>query len=266
MKILAKIKKKSLILGILFAMLLIGIVYAADYYQVNSGATSTIDEWSVCKKVTNNNALAIFVPTKTADEWTAFRTYASGVTYAECCSADGVACSSDGDCCSGYCYVDADGDRYAPASGTKTCKASSALAGTDCCDSDSRAYPGTSTYYSSTNNCGGWDYDCSGTVTKHAYTCDKVTSCTVSDLSTELCAEPARTLTAGGTNSYYSCGASATNSCKYGYFSPGCYHHTTYLIGIKSYTVGTNYRIESVCAPPPEPAQGPGAYRYCKCK
>jgi len=103
MKILAKIKRRSLILGILFAMLVIGIVYAATSYQVNSGATSTINEWSVCKKVTNNNALAIFVPTNTAAEWTAFRTNASGVSYAECCSANGVTCSTGGDCCSGNC-------------------------------------------------------------------------------------------------------------------------------------------------------------------
>jgi len=87
MKILAKIKKRPLVLGILFAMLIIGIVYAAESYKVNSGATSTIDEHGVCKKVTNNNSLAIFVPTKTAAEWTAFRTYASGVTYAGCICA-----------------------------------------------------------------------------------------------------------------------------------------------------------------------------------
>ena len=67
MKILAKIKKRPLILGILFTMLFIGIVYAAVSYQVNSGATSTIDEHTVCKKVTNNNALAIFVPTNTEE-------------------------------------------------------------------------------------------------------------------------------------------------------------------------------------------------------
>jgi len=105
MKILAKIKRKSVLIGILFTMLIIGIVYAADSYQVNSGTQVTIDEHTVCKKVTNNNALAIFVPTKTADEWTAFRTNASGVSITECCNANGLACSSDADCCSGICKL-----------------------------------------------------------------------------------------------------------------------------------------------------------------
>ena len=105
MKILEKIKRKSLLLGILFTMLFIGIVYAATSYQVNSGAQVTVDEWSVCKKVTNNNALAIFVPTNTADEWTAFRNYASGVSYADCCSGSGVACTAAADCCSGLCGI-----------------------------------------------------------------------------------------------------------------------------------------------------------------
>lgn len=84
MKILAKIKRKSVLIGILFVLFIIGIVYAADSYQVNSGAQVTIDEHTVCKKVTNNNSLAIFVPTKTAAEWAAFRSYASGVTYVNC--------------------------------------------------------------------------------------------------------------------------------------------------------------------------------------
>src|SRR4030042_121543 len=43
--------------------------------------------------------------------------------------ANGQNCSAGGDCCSTYCYVDADGDRYAPSSGTKTCRADSPLGG-----------------------------------------------------------------------------------------------------------------------------------------
>src|SRR6185369_14713205 len=32
---------------------------------------------------------------------------------------------------------------------------------TDCCDTESRAYPGATAYYSSPRNgCGGYDYDC----------------------------------------------------------------------------------------------------------
>ena len=220
MKILAKIKKRPLVLGILFAILLIGIVYAADYYQVNSGATSTIDEWSVCKKVTNNNALAIFVPTKTADEWTAFRTYASGVSYAECL----------------YCQ-DSDGDGYGvcPNCGIA---AGCTYDGDDCCDSDSRAYPGEGTYYSSKNNCGSWDYDCSGTTTKHTKYCDKCTDCPVSNFSAEVCARTARTISCTGTNSYYTCGATATNTCYFGEVKmTTCACWKRYLEGLGSYTV-----------------------------
>ena len=147
MKILAKIKKRPLILGILFAMLIIGIVYAAESYRVNSGTQVTINEWSVCKKVTNNNALAIFVPTKTAAEWTAFRTNASGVTFAECV----------------YCQ-DADGDGYGVC---PNCGIANGCTynGNDCCDTDSGSYPGAG-YHSSTNNCGSWDWDCNGTISK----------------------------------------------------------------------------------------------------
>jgi hypothetical protein len=174
MKIIPKIKKRSLFFGILFAMLMIGIVYAAESYRVNSGTQVTIDEWGVCKKVTNNNALAIFVPTKTAAEWTAFRTYATGVTYAECCSANGVACSSDANCCSAICGTDADADNYfsLAAGHTGTCQATSKPY-TDCCDTDARVYPGQTTYYFSINACGSWDYDCSGTIDKSGCTMRK---------------------------------------------------------------------------------------------
>ena len=60
------------------------IAYAASSYRVNSGDTVKIDEWGVCKKVTNNNSLDIFVPTNTDTEWADFRNNASGVTLAGC--------------------------------------------------------------------------------------------------------------------------------------------------------------------------------------
>ncbi|MCB9740358.1 MAG: putative metal-binding motif-containing protein [Deltaproteobacteria bacterium] len=34
--------------------------------------------------------------------------------------------------------------------------------GGDCCDADSKAFPGQTAWYSSTNQCGGYDYNCSG--------------------------------------------------------------------------------------------------------
>jgi len=270
MKILAKIKKSSLIIGILFAMLLIGIVYAATSYQVNSGAQVTIDEWSVCKKVTNNNALAIFVPTNTAAEWTAFRTNASGVTYAECCSANGVACSSDANCCSAICGTNADGDGYfSEAAGhTGICQATSKPY-TDCCDSDNRTNPGQTSYFSTKDNCNSWDYNCNGVDNKYAYDCAKVTSCTVSNDGPELCAETARTLTIGGTSYYYACGAAAINSCKWTWirYTSCKYYPYTYARGLRSLTVSntTTDRIGHLCTIPPEPKQDPDN-PYCTCR
>ena len=59
--------------------------------------------------------------------------------------ANGETCSNDGQCSSGNCYFDADNDRYSPStSGTKTCKASPILSGTDCNDGNAAVYPGTS--------------------------------------------------------------------------------------------------------------------------
>lgn len=62
------------------------------------------------------------------------------------CFADGDDCSSSGDCCSGSCYVDADGDRYAPSSGAKKCQAASQLSGTDCDDSNASKWQNLTCY------------------------------------------------------------------------------------------------------------------------
>jgi len=69
--------------------------FAATSYQVNNGATVTIDEHGVCKIVTNNHAsgLALFVPTNTASEWTTFRSNPpTGVTIGNdtCCGTPAV--------------------------------------------------------------------------------------------------------------------------------------------------------------------------------
>jgi len=69
------------------------------WYRINSAQAVIIAEHGVCNEATNNNALDIFVPTKTADEWTAFKTYASGMTYASC-----FECTMGSDCAAGsYC-------------------------------------------------------------------------------------------------------------------------------------------------------------------
>lgn len=61
--------------------------FAANSYQVNNGATVLITEHSVCRAVTNNHASgnAIFVPTKTSGEWSAFyNNLPAGVTAPAC--------------------------------------------------------------------------------------------------------------------------------------------------------------------------------------
>lgn len=140
--------------------------------------------------------------------------------------ADGEICSLGGDCISGYCYLDEDGDRYAPATGTKKCQPNSQIAGIDCCDSDDRAYPGESTYYSSINNCDSWDYDCSGTTNKLNCTYDSVVksgqACTCYWTSTclagtktgyQYCEETGHTASCGDTNTNEGCTVGCNVKC-----------------------------------------------------
>lgn len=57
------------------ALLFLGSsVLAADYYRVNKGEVKTIDEFGVCKLVTNSSNNDKFIPTKTLGEWSAFYT------------------------------------------------------------------------------------------------------------------------------------------------------------------------------------------------
>ncbi|MFA5392117.1 MAG: type II secretion system protein [Candidatus Paceibacterota bacterium] len=155
---------------------------------------------------------------------------------------NGETCSLGSDCVSENCYVDIDGDHYAPASGTKICQANSQISGTDCCDSDNRVYPGEVTYYSSTNNCGSWDYDCSGDTDKsggciyRACGGSSYTTChtTVGDGVTcggytgnwpQSCTNPGSTSgDCGSTGSYSSC---AGKAC-YTQGSGSCNYHSGY--------------------------------------
>lgn len=76
---------KSLIIATFIFLIAVTLVNAAVSYRVNNGTTSTINEWSVCKKVTNSTGKDIFVPTNTSNEWNLFRTYyPSGISLAEC--------------------------------------------------------------------------------------------------------------------------------------------------------------------------------------
>lgn len=61
--------------------------FALNTWSIATTATTAIDEWSVCKDVTNNHAagVSIMVPTKSAAEWTDFiANPPPGVTVAAC--------------------------------------------------------------------------------------------------------------------------------------------------------------------------------------
>jgi hypothetical protein len=59
-------------------LILVFLVMAADYYQVNAGTDQVITEHSTSKLVDNNCGNAIFVPTKTSGEWSSFYNNAPG--------------------------------------------------------------------------------------------------------------------------------------------------------------------------------------------
>lgn len=61
------------------------MVDAATYYRVNDGTTQEVDEFSICQDVDNNSGQDILIPTKTAAEWAAFRSFPpAGVTLSSC--------------------------------------------------------------------------------------------------------------------------------------------------------------------------------------
>lgn len=69
----------------LVSFLFISTAQAADSYSVGAGASVTITEHSVCHVVTNGLSQALFVPTKSAAEWTSFRANTPpGVTSVAC--------------------------------------------------------------------------------------------------------------------------------------------------------------------------------------
>lgn len=76
-------------------------------------------------------------------------------------TATGVAAT-----CGTY-YYDADKDGFGnPGSALYTCSTPPAgyvAKGGDCCDGDKRVFPGQTAYFSAITNCGGFDFDCSGT-------------------------------------------------------------------------------------------------------
>jgi hypothetical protein len=77
---------------------------AADSYAVGPGATVSINEQGACANVTNYNGSSIFVATRSAAEWSSFRSHLPpGVGAAACCvrNTNGVGWYTvqDGSCC-----------------------------------------------------------------------------------------------------------------------------------------------------------------------
>lgn len=76
--------KKALILltvGIVVSL----VVYAASYYSVTAGGSLNITEFTTCRTVTNSNTSALFVPTNSSAEWTAFKSSTPPSVTLLCC-------------------------------------------------------------------------------------------------------------------------------------------------------------------------------------
>lgn len=90
------LKRLSPVVAALCLLLILpSATFAADSYVVNVGASQDIDEHGTCKKITNNAAGNIMVPTKSAAEWSSFRSnLPPGVTQTDCVNCNGVASST----------------------------------------------------------------------------------------------------------------------------------------------------------------------------
>ena len=91
-------------------------------------------------------------------------------------------------------YTDADGDNYGTGSSQQICSGASlpsgyASQGGDCCDTDANAKPGQTSYFTSTNACGSWDYDCDSSISKSSASCGYAASCSPTG-SVSYCSAP----------------------------------------------------------------------------
>lgn len=94
------------------ALMFYSVARCAEYYKIEQGQTQIITECSITKEVKNNSGTAIFIPTKTCDEWNSFISNPpSGVTIAgaafcgngKCDTGENCStCSNDCKCSSGY--------------------------------------------------------------------------------------------------------------------------------------------------------------------
>jgi len=90
----------KIIIVLLIIIFLSLLVLAADYYKLFNGLVLEITEHVVCKKVANNCGVAIFIPTKTSAEWSAFRTYHP--VCAALTDCESPQCSKDFECLNLY--------------------------------------------------------------------------------------------------------------------------------------------------------------------
>jgi hypothetical protein len=98
---------RSFILFIVGFVISVGI-YAAGFgltnYQANVGYITTVEEFGVCKDVKNAGASSLFVPTKTATEWTQmYSNPPTGVTISA--PANGTTCCASQCACTKTCSV-----------------------------------------------------------------------------------------------------------------------------------------------------------------
>jgi len=127
----------------------------------------------------------------------------TAVNVGGCRMKDAQVCKGAGDCASLNCvtyYVDHDRDGYGDSSVTlMLCEEAGAPApggyvttGGDCCDSDIDAHPNTVNFYSTPDACGGWDYNCDGSIEgeigsfKYAEVTDPSASCGVTSKGATL--------------------------------------------------------------------------------
>ncbi|MCA9647323.1 MAG: hypothetical protein KC492_41825, partial [Myxococcales bacterium] len=131
------------------------------------------------------------------------------------CANDGDACSSDAcDVVAGcnYPLIDADGDGFSAA----TCKVGGKYAtkGGDCDDTDARAFPGQTQYFSTARAKGGFDFNCDGSESQR-YTQTRANGCGFFDVWNTYSSAPAC-----GVSEYYGKTESFVNAqgnldCKY---------------------------------------------------
>lgn len=84
----------------------------------------------------------------------------------------------------------------------------------DCCDSDSNAKPGQSSYFASKNNCGSWDYNCNGSTDKNVNTCSCSKSFKYTEKGTAKCAYDSKWDSTGNWASRNRTNYTITNSTK----------------------------------------------------